>query len=67
MVPSANIDLARLLIRLDCRFAGHRKRVGQMRQLPPLNGLRTFEAAARLRSFKLAAEELFVTQSAISQ
>ena len=38
-----------------------------MRQLPPLNGLRTFEAAARLRSFKLAAEELFVTQSAISQ
>ena len=38
-----------------------------MRQLPPLNGLRTFEVAARLNSFKLAAEELFVTQSAVSQ
>jgi LysR family transcriptional regulator, glycine cleavage system transcriptional activator len=34
--------------------------------LPSLNGLRTFEAAARLRSFTLAATELNVTQTAIS-
>jgi LysR family transcriptional regulator, glycine cleavage system transcriptional activator len=37
-----------------------------MRQLPPLNGLRAFEAAARHLSFTQAAEELFVTQAAIS-
>ncbi len=34
--------------------------------LPPLNGLRAFEAAARHLSFTRAAEELFVTQTAIS-
>lgn len=33
----------------------------------PFNGLRAFEAAARHLSFKLAAEELFVTPAAISQ
>jgi len=36
------------------------------RKLPPLNGLRAFEAAARHLSFTQAAEELFVTQAAIS-
>lgn len=36
-------------------------------QLPPLNGLRAFEAAARLLSFKEAAKELFVTPGAVSQ
>ncbi len=36
------------------------------RKLPPLNALRSFEAAARLGSFKKAAAELNVTQSAIS-
>jgi len=36
------------------------------RKLPPLNGLRLFEAAARHRSFKLAAAELHVTPSAVS-
>lgn len=35
-------------------------------QLPPLNTLRAFEAAARHLSFKRASEELFVTPSAIS-
>ena len=35
-------------------------------RLPPLNALRLFEAAARLLSFKNAAEELFVTPSAVS-
>ena len=37
------------------------------RRLPPLNALRTFEAAARLGSFKRASEELHVTQSAVSR
>lgn len=37
------------------------------RPLPPLDLLVPFEAAARLRSFTLAAEELCVTQSAVSQ
>ena len=32
----------------------------------PVNALRTFESAARLRSFKLAAAELTVTPTAIS-
>ena len=37
-----------------------------MRSLPPLNALRAFEAAARNLSFTLAAEELHVTQAAVS-
>lgn len=36
------------------------------RQLPPLNALRAFEAGARHLSFTKAAEELHVTQTAIS-
>lgn len=36
------------------------------RSLPPLSTLKVFESAARLRSFKCAAEELSLTQSAIS-
>jgi LysR family transcriptional regulator, glycine cleavage system transcriptional activator len=35
--------------------------------LPPLNGLRAFEAAARLGSFAAAADELGVTPGAVSQ
>jgi LysR family glycine cleavage system transcriptional activator len=38
-----------------------------LRHWPPLNALRGFEAAARLGSFHRAAEELHLTQSAISQ
>ncbi|MGE0724298.1 MAG: transcriptional regulator GcvA [Alphaproteobacteria bacterium] len=38
-----------------------------VRSLPPLNGLRAFEAAARLESFTKAAAELGVTQTAISR
>lgn len=37
------------------------------RQLPPLNPLRTFDAAARQGSFTAAAAELNVTQAAISR
>jgi LysR family transcriptional regulator, glycine cleavage system transcriptional activator len=36
-------------------------------RLPPLNGLRAFEAAARYLSFKHAASELGVTPGAVSQ
>jgi len=36
------------------------------RHLPPLNALRAFEAAARSESFTRAAEELCVTQGAVS-
>jgi LysR family glycine cleavage system transcriptional activator len=38
-----------------------------LRRLPPLNALKTFEAAARSESFTRAAEELSVTQAAVSQ
>ncbi|MBM3504551.1 MAG: transcriptional regulator GcvA [Alphaproteobacteria bacterium] len=37
------------------------------RDLPPLNALRAFEAAARHLSFTKAAEELLVTPAAVSQ
>src|SRR5437667_12172821 len=36
------------------------------RSLPPLNALRSFEAAARHQSFTRAADELCVTQGAVS-
>ncbi|MGI6855058.1 LysR substrate-binding domain-containing protein [Mesorhizobium sp. 1B3] len=35
-------------------------------RLPPVNALRLFEAAARLESFKLAAQEIHITPSAVS-
>lgn len=37
------------------------------KSLPPLKALKCFEASARLRSLTLAAQELHVTQSAVSQ
>ncbi|MEM9578609.1 MAG: LysR substrate-binding domain-containing protein [Pseudomonadota bacterium] len=42
--------------------------MGQIRsQLPPMTTLAAFEASARLRSFTRAAEELFITQAAVSR
>jgi LysR family glycine cleavage system transcriptional activator len=38
-----------------------------LRRLPPLNALKSFEVAARHESFTRAAEELCVTQGAVSQ
>ncbi|SDX54583.1 LysR family transcriptional regulator, glycine cleavage system transcriptional activator [Ruegeria halocynthiae] len=38
-----------------------------MTALPPLNALRAFEASARHLNFRLAAEELGVTQGAVAQ
>lgn len=40
---------------------------GKRLKLPPLNALRTFEAAARHLGFNKAAEELFVTPAAVSR
>ncbi|NHW87647.1 LysR family transcriptional regulator, partial [Escherichia coli] len=37
-----------------------------MRVIPPIKAVINFEAAARLQSFKLAAEELCVTPGAVS-
>ena len=37
-----------------------------IRRTPPLNALRAFEVAARHLSFTKAADELFVTQAAVS-
>lgn len=37
-----------------------------MTRLPPLSGLRAFDAAARRMSFKLAADDLHVTPTAVS-
>jgi LysR family glycine cleavage system transcriptional activator len=37
-----------------------------LRGLPSLTGLKAFEAAARHESFTRAAEDLFVTQGAVS-
>ena len=36
------------------------------RRLPPLNSLKSFESAGRLLSFTRAAQELNVTQAAVS-
>jgi LysR family transcriptional regulator, glycine cleavage system transcriptional activator len=51
--------------------AGTTAKVGgcslRKRRLPPLNTLRGFEASARHLSFTKAAEELFLTQGAISR
>ena len=37
------------------------------RRLPPMNALRAFEAASRHSSFTSAAQELFITQGAVSR
>lgn len=38
-----------------------------MRNLPPLNALKAFEASGRTLNFRIAAEELGVTQGAVAQ
>ena len=57
---------------MSCAGARHatsaaRERTIVTYRLPPLNGLRAFEAAARHMSFKYAADELCVTAGAVSQ
>jgi LysR family transcriptional regulator, glycine cleavage system transcriptional activator len=48
------------------RYLSFSQVVAMPRQLPPLNALKAFEAAARHESFTRAAEELCVTQGAVS-
>jgi LysR family transcriptional regulator, glycine cleavage system transcriptional activator len=50
---------------LSCLSFSHEDWV-MLRRLPPLNALKAFEAAARSESFTRAAEELCVTQGAVS-
>jgi LysR family glycine cleavage system transcriptional activator len=49
-----------------CAMHDMRSSISMALRLPPLSTLRAFEAAARLRSFKTAADELSVTPTAIS-
>src|SRR2546421_6112931 len=53
------------IVSLSCPSFSHEGRA-MPRRLPPLNALKAFEAAARHESFTRAAEELFVTQGAVS-
>src|SRR5213083_3628811 len=46
--------------------SGTTRRSEMISRLPPLNALRVFEAAARHLSFKEAAQELSITQAAVS-
>src|SRR5256885_16340328 len=53
------------IVSLSCPSFSHERRA-MPRRLPPLNALKAFEAAARHESFTRAAEELCVTQGAVS-
>src|SRR5215218_7858496 len=52
------------MVSLPCLSFSHGKPM--LRRLPPLNALKAFETAARHESFTRAAEELCVTQGAVS-
>jgi LysR family transcriptional regulator, glycine cleavage system transcriptional activator len=52
---------------LDLVFLCHEDVCTMSYRLPPLNGLRAFEASARHLSFKRASDELGVTPGAVSQ
>jgi len=54
-------------LNLNRRVRKYHTKDAMARRLPPLNSLRAFEAAARLGSFTLAADELCVTHGAISR
>lgn len=54
------------IVSLACLRISHEVSRSMPRRLPPLNALRAFEAAARYESFTRAAEELCVTQGAVS-
>src|SRR3989454_9880118 len=53
------------IVSLPCLSFSH-EGGSMLRRLPPLNALKAFEAAARHESFTRAAEELCVTQGAVS-
>src|SRR5258708_4498776 len=54
------------MLSLACLRISHDWARSMLRRLPPLNALKSFEAAARHESFTRAAEELCVTQGAVS-
>jgi len=58
------VSSARQQVSLPCAHQGFL--TVSTSRLPPLNALRAFEAVARHRSFRKAAEELFVTPAAIT-
>jgi len=65
---SAGQEAATVLSRRALQDPGEREASGEtMSRLPPLSAIRAFEASARHLNFTKAAEELFVTQSAISR
>ncbi|MGF1726537.1 LysR substrate-binding domain-containing protein [Photobacterium nomapromontoriensis] len=53
-------------IELGCEVRKSKLKAILMRVIPPIKAVIYFEAAARLQSFKLAAEELCVTPGAVS-
>lgn len=59
------------ILQSDCaavnRAVGERVSADEFESLPPFVSLRAFEAAARLKSFARAAEELDITPGAVSQ
>src|SRR5256885_12804098 len=57
---------AQSIVCLACPSFSHELGIAMARRLPPLNGLKAFEAAARHESFTRAAEDLCVTQGAVS-
>src|SRR5262245_18598545 len=54
------------MVSLPCLRIFHDHGMRMPRRLPSLNALKAFEAAARHESFTRAAEELCVTQGAVS-
>src|SRR5262245_772936 len=54
------------IVSLACRKFSHELGSAMPRRLPQLNAVKAFEAAARHQSFTRAAEELCVTQGAVS-
>ena len=51
---------------MDTPANGHRNSLNQNLRIPPITGLMAFEAVARNGSFSKAADELSITQSAVS-
>ena len=62
---TSEIYCAQSIVFLPCPSVFHEV-PSMIRRLPPLNALKAFEAAARHESFTRAAEELCVTQGAVS-
>ncbi len=62
-----NVDFLLVLALSQSTYGINADRISSMKKLPPLNWLRSFEASARHLNFTHAAEELNLTQAAISK